>query len=59
MVLYEHMWQDHHCLWINNCVGYANYKAFFILVFYATVASIYSTVRKSQFSISESSFFFW
>jgi palmitoyltransferase len=44
MVLYEHMWQDHHCLWINNCVGYANYKAFFILVFYATVASIYSTV---------------
>ncbi|KAG7549446.1 Palmitoyltransferase DHHC domain [Arabidopsis thaliana x Arabidopsis arenosa] len=35
---------DHHCLWINNCVGYANYKAFFILVFYATVASIYSTV---------------
>ncbi|KAM7268869.1 hypothetical protein ACFE04_011035 [Oxalis oulophora] len=35
---------DHHCLWINNCVGYWNYKAFFILIFYATVGSIYSTV---------------
>ncbi|KAJ0243939.1 protein S-acyltransferase 15 [Hirschfeldia incana] len=35
---------DHHCVWINNCVGYANYKAFFLLVFYATLASIYSTV---------------
>ncbi|XVF75571.1 hypothetical protein PTKIN_Ptkin13bG0197700 [Pterospermum kingtungense] len=35
---------DHHCLWINNCVGYWNYKAFFTLVLYATMASIYSTV---------------
>ncbi|KAF8021579.1 hypothetical protein BT93_G1893 [Corymbia citriodora subsp. variegata] len=35
---------DHHCQWINNCVGYWNYKAFFILVFFATVASIYSMV---------------
>ncbi|TKY51620.1 S-acyltransferase 15 [Spatholobus suberectus] len=35
---------DHHCLWINNCVGYWNYKAFFVFVLYATMASIYSTV---------------
>ncbi|XP_059458573.1 probable protein S-acyltransferase 15 [Corylus avellana] len=35
---------DHHCQWINNCVGYWNYKAFFILVLYATIGSIYSTV---------------
>ncbi|XWS56417.1 hypothetical protein CRYUN_Cryun09bG0083600 [Craigia yunnanensis] len=35
---------DHHCLWINNCVGYWNYKAFFTLMLYATMGSIHSTV---------------
>lgn len=35
---------DHHCLWINNCVGYWNYKAFFAFILYATIASIYSMV---------------
>ncbi|KGN47840.1 probable protein S-acyltransferase 15 [Cucumis sativus] len=34
---------DHHCLWINNCVGYWNYKSFFVLVSYGTLASLYST----------------
>ncbi|XVE75386.1 hypothetical protein DITRI_Ditri12bG0090200 [Diplodiscus trichospermus] len=35
---------DHHCLWINNCVGYWNYKAFFNLILYATMGSIHSAV---------------
>jgi palmitoyltransferase len=35
---------DHHCPWINNCVGYANYGHFIRFLFYVNIANIYVLV---------------
>jgi hypothetical protein len=33
--------EDHHCIWLNNCVGKRNYRSFFTFIVTATLLCIY------------------
>ena len=32
---------DHHCIWVNNCIGFNNYRHFFLMLFFLAIACWY------------------
>ncbi|XP_024370236.1 probable protein S-acyltransferase 15 isoform X5 [Physcomitrium patens] len=38
---------DHHCPWMHNCIGYYNYRFFFVFLLYMWAGCLYAAVMSS------------